>query len=472
MQEDRPIILAESSRAALAELLNTHRAVVSLAFFALLAGACPAWLEAGESKVADRTLETNISPENATRKIRDLLALLGVDEDQLARLTDGGPLDSTDEEPVWKLLYAARRLRRWDLKRYALGETSLAHSLSNPDAMRGVALHVTGHVVRVDRVRLPADTAQRLGFDQYYRCQWSIDKGPAKVVTDALEIPTAWSVGKTVDYRASAYGLFAKVLNGLDKEKTPLLVARRIAWHPPTILGNLGMDVGLFDKVEDRRDIRREERECFYQLLAACGRAEPGELARSTAAKQYSVVPLFNDPSRQRGKLWALSGTAVHAVLVRVEERDIQARFGIDHYYEVAMFTDDSQQNPVIFCVLELPQGMPSGDDIFETVRIAGFFFKAWAYPRASGDRKKKQIAPLLIGRSPQWSPPEQRSSLGWIAGVLFAAAILGLWLIIRYVGRRDEQAFGKRVAAKYRAAGPPSEPLDLRPPADDMPPS
>jgi hypothetical protein len=86
-----------------------------------------------------------------------------------------------------------------------------------------------------------------------------------------------------------------------------------------------------------------------------------------------------------------------------VDDADIRERFGIDRYYEIALFTDDSQGNPLIFCVLELPSDMPTGEDIHERMRIAGFFLKSWAYPQGAAGKNaqgtKQQLAPLILGR-------------------------------------------------------------------------
>ncbi len=65
------------------------------------------------------------------------------------------------------------------------------------------------------------------------------------------------------------------------------------------------------------------------------------------------MVPLFNEPASQRGRLVLLSGSARDVLRVDVPDRDIQERFGIRHYYQVHLFTDDSQGNSLIICVRE-----------------------------------------------------------------------------------------------------------------------
>jgi hypothetical protein len=243
------------------------------------------------------------------------------------------------------------------------------------------------------------------------------------------------------------------------------LLAQRIAWYPNTPLGELGMDVGLLDRVKNEERIAGPEREGFYQMLAAVGRAKPGQLSKQadrilqeSKRDAFSVVPLFNEPEEQIGQLFELTGMARRAVKVRVDDRDIRSRFGIDHYYEIEIFTRDSQDNPIVFCVRHLPEGMPLGEgkQFREQVSIAGFYFKKYAYfinlpgedgpgedgqPRSEA-RSQKQFAPLLIGRQPVWyprQPPKENTLLGAVAGGLFVLAIVGIWLAVWRYGRADK---------------------------------
>jgi hypothetical protein len=253
-------------------------------------------------------------------------------------------------------------------------------------------------------------------------------------------IPRGWPLDTKIDEPASAYGVLVKRLLEPDGKPRLVFVSPRVAWHPKTVLGKLGMDEGLFDTVTNRRPITLAERECFYQLLATAGRTRPHELeseafaqlkrlaenlernqsayagdkkrkaiierqlARARERRDY-VVPLFNEPEAQTGKLVMFEGDARRCVEIRVDDPDIIARFGIHKYYEIALFTDDSQGNPLIFCVLDLPEGMPVGEDIHARVRVPGFFLKSWAYPQgqrigeAKGNLAKQQLAPLMVGR-------------------------------------------------------------------------
>jgi hypothetical protein len=238
----------------------------------------------------------------------------------------------------------------------------------------------------------------------------------------------------------------------------PAFAAQRVAWHVGE-LGEQGMDVGLFDLVKNKAPILAQEYECFYQLLTAVGRMNADELYRQTARKpeqDYSVVPLFNDAAQQHGKLVALTGTARRAMLVKLDpQREAEAieRFGFDHYYQVEIFTADSQSNPLVFCVRELPEGMKQGPNIYELVRIPGFFFKTWAYDIEGTDEQPvdgKQLAPMLIGHRPVLlhRPSTHNPYTGAIAGGLFLAFLGGLGIAI-WLWNRSDRNFRQRAIAR-----------------------
>jgi hypothetical protein len=288
-----------------------------------------------------------------------------------------------------------------------------------------------------------------------------------------------------------------------------LFVAPRVAWHPLDLLGELRMDAGLFDDVRDRGGL--DERECFYQMLAAVNRARPGRIelagrsqlaqrrglheriarnphqgakARAAARRALEraqsdaddVVGLFNEPAEQRGKLFVLRGEALRAVEIRVDDPDIVKRFGIDHYYEVEIVTADSQNNPIVCCVTELPADMPLGESIHENVAVTGFFLKSWAFDAqksadsssSPSEPKRQQLAPLVIAKtvqvlgSPQPEPQSPILAIGIVVAILIGAVVL--WR----VRRGDRRALGRATGAA--ASLPPRIEIDDAPQARDDP--
>ena len=113
---------------------------------------------------------------------------------------------------------------------------------------------------------------------------------------------------------------------------------------------------------------------------------------------------------------------------------------------------------PVVCCVRTLPEGMPTGQQIGERVRVSGFAFKRYGYPlpdlkisSSQGDKEQRgqrQETAMLIGRSADWmpapSPTNEVNTLGWIflgiASVIGVAVALAAWSFARDSRRRDRQ--------------------------------
>lgn len=448
---------------------------------------------------------------------RQLLDLLGIDQSQFDRLTDGVVWQEGEDEILLKIIYRFPRFRSTEIEAWARDDLSQAELAEDPESHRGEIFSLSGAVVSADRIEPIPEIVRRFELRHYYRCRFMID-GRQPVVVFAADIPDSWKLGEPIEEPSSARGIFLKLGEEQGGQPVPYFVAPRIAWHPADGLGDLGMDVGLLDDLKppgsddgqppaadaDRRklnDLRltQRNRECFYQMLAAAGRAEPGELIleatgrlKASGLDQFSVVPLFNDPTGQHGRLAVVSGTAREVIRIRVEDEDVQARFGIDHYYQVFVFTDDSQGNPLVFCVRELPEGMPtgSGTKFGEYVTVAGFFFNTWAYqsrkpPDPTNSQSQWQLAPLLIGRDLVWHQRPQSAAdptAGLIAGGVFVLVVLAVWVALWRYSRGDRQ-FHETTIARQRedlsgvsldkldldAAGPPDfSGLDSTGPSDD----
>ncbi len=435
--------------------------------------------------IAAARAEETKKPDNP----RAMFQMLGVDDSYFERLTDGTPIDAAQRESLLRILFGLRRFPLVDLERWALPYERMNSVIEHPDH-RGMIFRLRGRVLAIEPLKPTADQSERYEIDVYYRCRLQLEpSGPAvDVYTD--KVPNQWKKGAKPNAPAGALGILLKRTETSGDQSYLVFASPRLAWYPDNPLGRLGMDVGLLGAVEDKTASGLDtpaDREAFYQMLAAVGRAAPGELRseaernmQRTPAKwlwknqqgeeQYSVAPLFNEPASQRGRLVELLGTARRVEEIRVTDADIVARFGIDHYYQVSLFTDDSQGNPVTFCLRELPIGMPYGNlpRYGEAVRIAGFFFTTWSYPvaraeaekgdsphlceapfgpfrqmgavpffwlaEATGDAKmRRQLSPLLIGRSLAWYPTAKPASSNLpsiIIGILLLAATVVIWLM------------------------------------------
>ena len=405
-------------------------------------------------------------------EVRELLRLSGIDDAEWAQLRNEPKWGEGQQETVQRILFRMAGLPADDLHREAKTSLDSKQLMTDPKSLEGDVFRLRGQIRSIAVLRPSAEIARRFLVKQYYRVDMVVDEGRVPIVVFARTVPRAWRRGGTIEQPGGAWGVFL-TLRGDDPEHlTPLFAAARLAsYADDRLLGTLGMDLGLFDDVIDRRPIRPEERECFYQLLNAVGQAKPGQLLeaarselRGQGKSQCSVEPLFNDPARQRGKLVVLSGHIRRALRVRVDDPDIRRRFDVDHYYELYLYTDDSQGNPLVFCVRELPEGMPTGEgpDYSETVTVAGFFLKSWAYPSEltvadetgqASEPPSLQLAPLLIGREPIWTGPEEVTSSpiwGAVGGGAFVLLLLGVWLWL-WRRSRDDRCFERQTMKRLR---------------------
>jgi hypothetical protein len=294
-----------------------------------------------------------------------------------------------------------------------------------------------------------------------------------------------------------------------------ILLADRVAWHPDDqglvaatigrrMLGELGVDVGLLDDVRHERPLSREDNVPFYSLLFAVRQTDPDRLVRTArtslaayaepwrdrnlptrgdgnvrqrqlvaaavvdaaAQGQYSIAPLFLDAERQVGQLVLLEGVARRAIRIVVPPHvqstmgsswDQSPERGLPHYFELEVFTADSQDLPLVCCVPSLPPGFPLGDEIREQVQVAGFFFKKWRYDsRIAREQGAGPIqfqltsSPLLVAAEPLWRLPQPdttRSAAGWIGAGAFVAAMCVILLIVWRWSRGDRH-FRRPIAA------------------------
>ncbi|MCL2743729.1 MAG: hypothetical protein FWE67_07755, partial [Planctomycetaceae bacterium] len=305
--------------------------------------------------------------------------------------------------------------------------------------------------------------------------------------------------------RVAVTGIYIKRLYTDDKEVKddspliPLLVSTRLEWFPDNYLGSLGMDFGTFEQVPvlsitDMKEknlknipfslsllsrgelIRRAfkftaaDKEPFYGMLRAAkntpkGRIEQearNELQQNPKMQQTkrnltSAVLLFNKPAEMQGKPVLLTGTAKRVMLTLVEDEEVKKLYGIDRYYQIYLFTEDSQSNPLVVCTTSLPEGMPVGSapDYAEIISVGAFPYKLWVYETSKKleedenqqDSYKRGYAPMLVGRCPVWhSKPKEDAAKKKQFGeslpnevksgitVTLFVALLCVWIFLRRV--------------------------------------
>jgi hypothetical protein len=461
-------------------------------------------------------------------QFRKLLELAGWDSKRLDSLAKNSELTDSDRNELVQLLWRLKTFDGPQLGAWARAGKPFSDVAADPKAHLGELIRLNGHVTKAESRELPAELAERLEIPNYYQCEMALDgnAGIATILTG--RIPQVWLEMPTLHEPATADGVFIKLLAPVAGTKNGLFVSSDVAWKPTqpqppfvsfgeSVLGGLGVDVGLLDGLRQRRPLSRQESEAFYQMLAAMGnigvnqldrfanrdlvtvqehwaaeekritqllQKDPAaattreraqlQLAREVQSRAanglFSVAPLFNQPNEHVGELLSLEGTVRRATRIDVGkstdggESDVARRFGIDHYYELDVFTDDSQNNPVVFCVRELPAGFPLGDGLGELVRIAGFFLKSWSFesrratlpttpegtPTPAGMR---QFAPLLVGRGPiilEKAAPATFAYASYVAASLFLLLLAAVWATGWWFARDERRLKGATLADRF----------------------
>jgi hypothetical protein len=400
-----------------------------------------------------RAVQVDDAPVPKLESSRDLLELYGLGDEQLAAFSDRGDIERSEREALLRVLVVARRFTFGDWYRWR--RTKLPWSTWSEDSkgVRGDVFQLNGSCTKATLEVVPDDLAQRFDLARYWRCEFTLDEfqggdGQQPAIVYALAVPKAWKDQATPPQSSGAKGIFLKLAGAEGASPTPVFVAARAAWYPDTELGNLGMDVGLFDTIEDRTRLQASDGDCFYELLAAVKRANSRELltrTRPTSLEEGrdTVTALFNHPEEQHGCLFSLTGTTERVVEVRIDNPEVVQAIGIDRYFEMELVTTDTQGNPVTFCALELPPGMPRGETASVDVRVPGFFFKVWSYQIGKGnDKAQFQLAPMLIGREPYVLPKVQPSNwFSTLVTVVILMAIVVVGATLWWMNRCDQRA-------------------------------
>jgi hypothetical protein len=185
------------------------------------------------------------------------------------------------------------------------------------------------------------------------------------------------------------------------------------------------VDPTVFDGVQDKTGVI--PRRAYFHLLDVARRMPAEELQR-VARSDRTFAHFALSPTLHRGKPIFLKGWLQRLIEITPPTN----REGFDRLYEGWLYTEESQGNPYVIVISELPPGMPLGGDVRETVTFTGFFVKLWSYQSGDGQR----FAPLLVGRSITWherpaatgpSPTAYAASLA-IVVVLICVLFGAMW--------------------------------------------
>lgn len=444
----------------------TRVALISFATRACAEPKKPASVDQADDELAPESPEASEDSDDSTvDPAREKLLQYGFEQGRLLGFRDGRDAIPDEQESLLRCLGAIQRFRPADLAAWTRRENPDEKAEVSSGNERGRLYHVEGRARRLTVIELDRATAERFPFARIYRLE--IDRGENRppAIVYSLTRPEAWKPDAPIDEPTDFAGFFLKFAATEDRGRVAVFASQRLAWRPGTWLGRLGMDVSLLDSIKDSTTLGPDDSECFYAMLQATSRSAPGVLLNE-AEPNVSVVPLFNEPKAQRGRLVGLSGVARRAFLVRVDDERTRERFGIDHFYQVDFFTDDSGPNPLVIDVLRLPPGFPEGEHIAERIRVAGFFLKRWKFrpqfvnrpetnPAAKKGVEQGQLAPLLIGADLEWR--ENRPVGNPSRDAIWGAGFVGLLMVFLggwwWYQRREKERLRQLRARENQAA-------------------
>ena len=376
------------------------------------------------------------TPESAKRRAATL-AILGIPDRLLSDDVLVNRAKNGEVETVRGTLQSIERIELSPIEEERVGAESICRAVVALDDDKTAALYLTN---------LPTFTAPKSFFD-----------------TPRNAAPTP-GIGERVAARGVKFGT--------ESDGAHTFLATRLKWTPASApLGRAGVDLAAFEEVpvypndalekattrEERERVARAmrwttaDRRAFYGALA--GYAAKG--APQDKRESVGVVSLFNEPERNQGARVAFDGWVRRVNMILVSDPKIKAATGLERYYQLFLFTSDSQGWPVVLCVPELPEGLEpgSGDKYRREISFDGFFYKTWAYkssakdatspeeePENSGENegavRKWTRAPVAVGRLTGVKPLEDEVAPPWSPTQLFVgfAVLACAWIVLRRV--------------------------------------
>ena len=425
------------------------------------------------------------SPVRGLTTPQQLLELFGIDQSHLRFLIDGLEVRAEDIDVISKILMRFSDLGGENIQRWLKEEVPWDQLVEASDDHRIDFFTVAGQAERIEQQAIVPEAAGLYGFDHFYWVWIRLPQGQlARIATRT--IPASWPRDGPLEEAVRVSGMYLKYSSASDQQPQEFLfAAERIEWFPKqanraagippgqVALGQLGMDVSLFDRVRtrNRRPVGASERDCFYRLLQLLetGKRPTGEIKPI----KPSLTDLLRSPQDHHGEYLQLVGTVRRITNIQVASEEIELQFGISNYYQLDMFVplgnrtiqikrNPTDQHALVFenrfplsvCVAHLPAelvaaqaeldaGEYPGTTLNETLQVTGFFFKLWSYRSTFSvrdDHDRQQLSPMILAYTPRIPAPTVPSAmLETVIAVGFMAALLMAWLLI-WRGEKDSK--------------------------------
>ncbi|MEX0715611.1 MAG: hypothetical protein WD066_03450 [Planctomycetaceae bacterium] len=421
-------------------------------------------------------------------------------DDSLDAVEDGTPGVRPEERPALaKLIAHATRLDRptrdrairrlMSTRREAWNDPEkkfrpLTDLATHPSEYRGRPIRVWGTIRRIARHSATDDLPEHYALSLVPSASED-DSAFAELRLVAPRLPEGLSPGDDLDVPALASAWLLKLSGGGEPAEAdggglvPTMVADEL------IPFDTDLAEPILREIRSRRfTILPQERDAYLQSLLQARLVDPSRLeaaadeflrkrmaergSNKSLATYERYLDAYRQPEAYRGRPVTFRGHARRIAEMEVEENE----YGIDTIYEVWLFTEDSQGNPLVVACTSIPDGIPTGRDLVpavETVEVTGYLLKMTGY----GARDTNRIVPLVVAGRLKWTIPPESPTVGalwWVLGPITGIVLAAIaFLVLR--SRAEERAFRARRARETgEGAAPDFDALAERPRPDDAP--
>jgi hypothetical protein len=148
--------------------------------------------------------------------------------------------------------------------------------------------------------------------------------------------------------------------------------------------------------------IQPEEMLAYWRLLLWTEHQSLEMLERRARGNVF-LTELMQFPEKFRGRLITVDLNVRRVLAYDLEDTPL----GKLRLYELWGFTEESKAWLYVAVTAHLPEGMAVGPDVYERVRLTGYFFKLQGYFEAGAKPRAPALrAPLLVGRLTRYAPP------------------------------------------------------------------
>lgn len=210
----------------------------------------------------------------------ELLELYGMAPSFFDYLEDGHDIDAVELETLLQMLSASQRFTDRQEREWTLPDTSAEGMWNEPTEHRGEMIRLRGRVTKITHIEPPPQVQTRFNLPKYYRCEMEIPTGQffRRAIVYSHKVPNEWQqrTPPPGEWRSACVGYFLKK----GDDQTLIFTAQRMAWYPLGLLGDLEMDVSLFEEVKSRSSSL--PRKCFYELMSTLKGTQASTLLRQT----------------------------------------------------------------------------------------------------------------------------------------------------------------------------------------------